>query len=73
MALIQCNECGKQVSNNAMQCPNCGNQIQQQIQKQLVQHYEQENKIGCGRVIEFLLGLITLIFCIFYFYDKYVK
>lgn len=25
MALIKCEECGKQVSNRAASCPNCGN------------------------------------------------
>ncbi len=27
MALIQCSECGKQISSNAMSCPHCGNPI----------------------------------------------
>lgn len=27
MSLIQCSECGKQVSSNALSCPNCGNPI----------------------------------------------
>lgn len=27
MALIKCNECGKEVSSNASNCPNCGNPI----------------------------------------------
>lgn len=27
MALIKCNECGKEVSSNAVNCPNCGNPI----------------------------------------------
>jgi len=27
MALINCSECGKQVSNKALNCPNCGNPI----------------------------------------------
>ena len=25
MALIQCSECGKQISSNAASCPHCGN------------------------------------------------
>jgi len=28
MALIQCSECGKQISSNAESCPHCGNPIQ---------------------------------------------
>lgn len=27
MALIKCSECGKEVSSNAANCPNCGNPI----------------------------------------------
>lgn len=27
MALIKCSECGKEVSENAASCPNCGNPI----------------------------------------------
>jgi hypothetical protein len=27
MALINCSECGKQISNRAAACPNCGNPI----------------------------------------------
>jgi len=27
MAIINCSECGKQVSNKALNCPNCGNPI----------------------------------------------
>lgn len=33
MALINCTECGKQVSDKAASCPNCGNPINQQSQK----------------------------------------
>ena len=32
MALINCSECGKQISDKAVSCPNCGNPINQQIQ-----------------------------------------
>ena len=30
MALIQCSECGKQISSNAESCPHCGNPIQKE-------------------------------------------
>jgi hypothetical protein len=30
MALINCSECGKQISDKATSCPNCGNPINQQ-------------------------------------------
>lgn len=35
MALIKCNECSKEVSDQAETCPNCGYPIAKQIQKQL--------------------------------------
>jgi RNA polymerase subunit RPABC4/transcription elongation factor Spt4 len=35
MALINCPECGKQVSSNALSCPNCGNPIGEPLQKQI--------------------------------------
>ena len=35
MALIKCNECGKEVSDQAETCPSCGYPIAKQVQKQL--------------------------------------
>jgi DNA-directed RNA polymerase subunit RPC12/RpoP len=34
MALINCSECGKEISDKAANCPNCGNPINQQVQKE---------------------------------------
>ena len=34
MALINCSECGKQISDKATSCPNCGNPINQQTQQE---------------------------------------
>jgi hypothetical protein len=31
MALIKCNECGREVSDSCQTCPNCGADIQQQV------------------------------------------
>lgn len=36
MALIKCSECGKEISDKATACPNCGNPITQ-VNKNLVQ------------------------------------
>ena len=33
MALIQCPECGKEVSDKALACPNCGNPIAAPVEK----------------------------------------
>lgn len=35
MALIECSECGKQVSDKANSCPNCGNPISQSKEEYL--------------------------------------
>ena len=34
MALIKCPECGKEISNKATACPNCGNPMNQQTQQE---------------------------------------
>ena len=34
MALIKCSECGKEISDKAEMCVNCGNPIQKEIEKQ---------------------------------------
>lgn len=36
MALIQCEECGKKVSNKASTCPNCGCPISEQTENVLI-------------------------------------
>lgn len=33
MALIKCKECGKEISENAVNCPNCGNVIKRKNKK----------------------------------------
>ena len=43
MALIICSECGKQVSDKALTCPNCGNPIQ----KQVLEERKMNQKISC--------------------------
>ena len=73
MALINCPECGKQISNNAENCPNCGHPINKKI------YSEQNNKIivksgeGCflqtlniGCIIIAIIILIIL-FSVFFF------
>jgi len=62
MALIQCMECGSKVSNNAVQCPNCGNQIQQQIVQQQQIQQQNQNSGGCIKTIGWiiLIGLFIL-------------
>lgn len=42
MALINCTECGKEISDKAINCPNCGNPINQQ--SQVIVEEKDENK-----------------------------
>lgn len=41
MALVNCPECGKQVSDSAMACPNCGYVIKEHFEK--IEHEKMEN------------------------------
>ncbi len=36
MALINCSECGKQISDKASSCPNCGNPVIETVMKQSI-------------------------------------
>lgn len=49
MALIKCEECGKEISENAKTCPNCGAKHETEEQKQ--------TKIIIGVVV----GIISLL------------
>ena len=79
MALIKCPECGKKVSNQAQNCPNCGHpiattdpvhQIQQTI-PQTPQHTKKQNR-GC--LIPMLILILifggSLVFGLLYEYQK---
>lgn len=45
MSLIKCNDCGKEVSNNAPTCPQCGNDIQKQIQHEKDKERQKQAKL----------------------------
>lgn len=46
MSLIQCSECGKQISSNAVSCPHCGNPIK--VQKTTMPSYENKTvRVTC--------------------------
>lgn len=59
MSLIQCPECGKEISNEAKACPNCGHPIK-----------SKNNKHSKGIiVIAALCGIVALFVCISAFSD----
>lgn len=72
MSMIICNECGKEISDKAQSCPNCGNPIniapiQPQSQKPVKKPESTLGNIaiifslfGCLAPIGFILALIDL-------------
>ena len=75
MALINCSECGKQVSDRAEKCPHCGNPIK--ITNILPSSYQNVSNIhgkdeGCflqtlnlGCVVTVVIIIIFLLFIFF--------
>lgn len=72
MALINCPECGKQISNNAENCPNCGHPVNfkknissKQNKKVVVKSREgcflQTLNIGCLIVVIIIILIILFI------------
>lgn len=49
MALINCSECGKEISNKAVACPNCGNPMAAKPLKPIEQ-IDQEFNINHGPI-----------------------
>lgn len=65
MALINCPECGKQISENAEACPNCGNPISKQPigNKNVASRQSLMNKIFLGigvAIIAFIIYAIAV-------------
>ena len=46
MALIKCNECEKEVSTNASKCPNCGNPLVSDKEKEQIKAKEEQPRGG---------------------------
>lgn len=57
MALINCVECGKEISDQARACPNCGNPSEEQAKMQRVQDTNDDSK----RIGYVILGVIIVI------------
>ena len=47
MALIQCSECGQQVSDKATLCPKCGGKVQVKKSKKGAKYYTCEKGTDC--------------------------
>ncbi|KUF45257.1 MULTISPECIES: zinc ribbon domain-containing protein [Myroides] len=51
MALINCSECNKEVSDKALNCPKCGNPIADIITSNESYQVEKRNKGGCFKTL----------------------
>lgn len=64
MALIKCDECGKDISEKAEICPSCGNPIkakESQINKvEIEQTNKKWKKTGCLSVVIAIIALMTM-------------
>lgn len=54
MALIKCAECGKEFSDRADACPNCGCPIEYQAEKSIGGEYHAADKLAPSVIIEHL-------------------
>lgn len=63
MALIKCTECGKEVSENATSCPNCGNPINQGVRQTKTSG---SRKTGVKKLL-WGIGIAALVFVIYIF------
>lgn len=66
MALIKCEECGKEISDRANACPSCGNPINKSINEEegrvitIQQTNKKWKKRGCLSAILYIFGIIML-------------
>ena len=64
MALIRCSECGHQISDQAIACPECGyplNNSNSDTDKRLQELREQDKKLLRKFGLLFLLGIILIL------------
>lgn len=49
MALINCPECGKEISSDAKSCPHCGKPVKNGVET-----------AGCGKAVWIIMGLLLI-------------
>ncbi len=54
MAMIKCAECGKEFSDRANACPNCGCPIEYQAEKSIGGEYHAADKLAPSVIVEHL-------------------
>lgn len=71
MSLINCRECGKEISNSAEKCPNCGAPVNQNVKATPISQMEGKKSgisiaalvltlLGCTALIGFILAIVDL-------------
>ena len=66
MALIKCNECGKEISDKATKCVHCGKKViskEQYIRKQEKKDKRKRTKKGIKKVILIFISIFGIILC----------
>lgn len=72
MALIKCKECGKEISDKAKMCVNCGcpvvldtqkqtQQTTQNIQKQTAQQKQSKTTMGVASMVLGILAILSIL------------
>lgn len=70
MALIKCSECGKEISDKAASCPNCGNPINVHMQVESTNTVPYTNiqanpgkpaSSFSGKKIKLILGIVAIV------------
>ena len=69
MAIINCRECGREYSNNAIQCPYCGNPTIYTNNNVNTQ----SNNSGCAQVLYTILVLIVCVGGGVFMYNQFMK
>lgn len=78
MALINCNECGNEVSDKAKSCPKCGCPVTIETRYATMEKNKENTLgiIGCVLsflVFNFLIEFVAFMLCLFSLRDKYKK
>ena len=67
MALIKCPECGKEISDKAAICPNCGCPIRREPIESLQEEYAEDEEESNSELWknDIAYGILSIIICIF--------
>lgn len=64
MALITCPECGKEVSDKADKCPNCGAPVEKPAEKKKEEVVQEKKKGSLSNLIALIVLIVIIIFAV---------